>query len=245
LPPCCHDTAPRSVLLKRGIHQSISSSIDAGSSRPVSWNRSSSCRAHIEDAEGRLLGQGAGGPAATRFGADRSIQSEAAAIDADLPPTALTQASAGVGLAGIVASGSGKPIEIEREGPADRRGLLFECFAIGRPRSAQDAYLRLEDINSPIGHEVRSSSNTCQDSSRGIAWVPPASPPSNLVIGGSRAPAPSGIVFDKGAVRPAVPAAAAVRPQQWNHRWIKEDSTEAPMISVHGFIRCFFDHAWA
>jgi hypothetical protein len=47
-------------------------------------------------------------------------------------------------------------------------------------------------------------------------------------------------VFDKGAVRPAVPAAAAVRPQQWKHRWIKEDSTEVPIISIHGIIRYFF-----
>jgi hypothetical protein len=30
LTPCCHDTAPRSPLLKRGIHQHTSSSIDAG-----------------------------------------------------------------------------------------------------------------------------------------------------------------------------------------------------------------------
>jgi hypothetical protein len=30
LPPCCHDTAPRSALLKRGIHQHNSSSMDAG-----------------------------------------------------------------------------------------------------------------------------------------------------------------------------------------------------------------------
>ncbi len=70
-----------------------------------------SCRARIEDAEGRLLGQGAAGPAATRLGADRSIQavraaSEAAAIDAGLPPTALAQASAGVGLAGIDRKGA-------------------------------------------------------------------------------------------------------------------------------------------
>jgi glucosamine kinase len=65
-----------------------------------------SCRARIEDAQGRLLGQGAAGPAATRFGADRSIQavrtaSMAAASDAGLPPTALAQTSAAVGLAGI------------------------------------------------------------------------------------------------------------------------------------------------
>ena len=70
-----------------------------------------SCRARIEDAKGRLLGQGAAGPAATRLGADRSIQavraaSEAAAIDAGLPLTALAQASAGVGLAGIDRKGA-------------------------------------------------------------------------------------------------------------------------------------------
>src|ERR1700704_6780785 len=65
-----------------------------------------SCRARIEDAEGRLLGQGDAGPAATRIGTDRSMQavrtaSMAAAIDAGLPPTVLAQTSAGVGLAGI------------------------------------------------------------------------------------------------------------------------------------------------
>src|ERR1700726_3816595 len=70
-----------------------------------------SCRARIEDAEGRLLRQGTAGPAATRLGADRSIQavraaSEAAAIDAGLPPTALARASAGVGLAGIDRKGA-------------------------------------------------------------------------------------------------------------------------------------------
>src|SRR6266849_6423037 len=70
-----------------------------------------SCRARIEDAEGRLLGQGAAGPAATRIGADRSMQvvctaSMAAAIDAGLPPTALAHTSAGVGLAGIDRKGA-------------------------------------------------------------------------------------------------------------------------------------------
>jgi len=65
-----------------------------------------SCRARIEDAEGRLLGQGAAGPAATRIGADRSMQavrtaSMAAASDAGLLPAALAHTSAGVGLAGI------------------------------------------------------------------------------------------------------------------------------------------------
>ena len=70
-----------------------------------------SCRARIEDAEGRALGQGNAGPAATRFGVDRSMQairtaSVAAAIDAGLPPDALAQASAGVGLAGIDRKGA-------------------------------------------------------------------------------------------------------------------------------------------
>src|SRR5882757_4717771 len=70
-----------------------------------------SCRARIEDAEGRLLGQGVAGPAATRIGADRSMQavhaaSMAAAVDAGLLPTVLTHASAGVGLAGMDRKGA-------------------------------------------------------------------------------------------------------------------------------------------
>ena len=70
-----------------------------------------SCRARIEDAEGRLLGQGAAGPAATRIGADRSMQavhtaSMAAAVDAGLLPTVLAHTSAGVGLAGIDRKGA-------------------------------------------------------------------------------------------------------------------------------------------
>jgi glucosamine kinase len=70
-----------------------------------------SCRARIEDAEGRLLGQGDAGPAATRIGADRSMQSVrtasmAAAIDAGLLPAALAQTSAGVGWAGIDRKGA-------------------------------------------------------------------------------------------------------------------------------------------
>ncbi len=70
-----------------------------------------SCRARIEDADGRLLGQGAAGPATTRIGADRSMQavcaaSMAAAIDAGLPPAALAHTTAGVGLAGIDRKGA-------------------------------------------------------------------------------------------------------------------------------------------
>jgi peptidoglycan/LPS O-acetylase OafA/YrhL len=41
LPPCCHDLAPRSALLKRGIHQHTSSSTPLASSKLISWNRSS------------------------------------------------------------------------------------------------------------------------------------------------------------------------------------------------------------
>ena len=70
-----------------------------------------SCRARIEDAEGRVLGQGATGPATTRIGADRSMlavraASMAAAIDAGLPPAALADMIAGVGLAGIDRQGA-------------------------------------------------------------------------------------------------------------------------------------------
>jgi len=70
-----------------------------------------SCRARIEDAKGRVLGEGVAGPAATRIGAERSMQavrtaSMAAAIDAGLLPTALANTSAGVGLAGIERKGA-------------------------------------------------------------------------------------------------------------------------------------------
>src|ERR1700726_2325564 len=41
-----HDTAPRSALLKRGIHQQPSSSIDVSFSMPGSWNRPSSSTPH-------------------------------------------------------------------------------------------------------------------------------------------------------------------------------------------------------
>jgi glucosamine kinase len=69
------------------------------------------CRARIEDAKGRVLGEGVAGPAATRIGAERSMQavrtaSMAAAIDAGLLPAALANTSAGVGLAGIERKGA-------------------------------------------------------------------------------------------------------------------------------------------
>src|SRR5258707_11774208 len=64
-----------------------------------------SCRARIEDAEGRLLGQGSAGPATTRIGADRAMQavraaSMAAAINGGLPPAALADTRSALGLAG-------------------------------------------------------------------------------------------------------------------------------------------------
>jgi glucosamine kinase len=69
------------------------------------------CRARIEDAQGRALGQGAAGPATTRIGAEKAMQavreaSMAAAVDAGLPPDVLVGASAAVGLAGMDRKGA-------------------------------------------------------------------------------------------------------------------------------------------
>ena len=69
------------------------------------------CRARIEDAEGRVRGQGLGGPAALRLGIAQSLAvieaaSRAAAADAGLPPAALSEMHAGVGLAGIGRKGA-------------------------------------------------------------------------------------------------------------------------------------------
>lgn len=64
------------------------------------------CRARIEDAEGRVLGTGIGGPAAVRLGIDQSIAAvkmacHAALAEAQLPVEALSHMDAAVGLAGI------------------------------------------------------------------------------------------------------------------------------------------------
>ena len=66
----------------------------------------SGCRARIADAGGRKLGEGAGPPAALRFGVQRSMSAirvacEAAITDADLPLTALANMDAVIGLAGV------------------------------------------------------------------------------------------------------------------------------------------------
>src|SRR5258705_4576412 len=103
-----------------------------------------SCRARIEDADGRLLGQGAAGPATTRIGADRSMQavcaaSMAAVIDAGLPPTALAHSTAGVGLAGID----------RKRGLQALLGLPHPFRNIVYPRDAQNALLGAR--NGPAG----------------------------------------------------------------------------------------------
>lgn len=79
------------------------------------------CRARIEDNGGHLLGAGSAGPAAVRIGIDRSLAeveaaSRAAAVDAGLPSSALSEMDAGVGLAGI-----------------GRRGVLDEVYARSHP----------------------------------------------------------------------------------------------------------------
>jgi glucosamine kinase len=68
------------------------------------------CRARLEDAEGRVLGTGTGGPAAVRFGIDRSMAAVeqaclAALADAKLPREALGAMDAAVGLAGLASKG--------------------------------------------------------------------------------------------------------------------------------------------
>ena len=68
-------------------------------------------RARIEDAEGRVLGTGLGGPAALRLGIAQSLAAvetaaRAAATEAGLPPAALRDMHAGIGLAGIGRKGA-------------------------------------------------------------------------------------------------------------------------------------------
>jgi glucosamine kinase len=79
------------------------------------------CRARIEDADGRTLGAGVAGPAAVRLGIEQSLAEmekacRGAAADAELPPSALADMDAGVGLAGI-----------------GRRGVLDEIYARPHP----------------------------------------------------------------------------------------------------------------
>jgi glucosamine kinase len=69
------------------------------------------CRARIEDAEGRLLGTGIAGPAALRFGIERSLAEveracRAALDEAGLGADALSLIHAAVGLAGVGRKGA-------------------------------------------------------------------------------------------------------------------------------------------
>jgi glucosamine kinase len=79
------------------------------------------CRARVEDADGHRLGSGCAGPAAARLGIDQSLAEvesacRAAAAEAGLPPAALADMHAGVGLAGM-----------------GRRGVLDEIYARPHP----------------------------------------------------------------------------------------------------------------
>lgn len=70
-----------------------------------------SCRARIEDAEGRLLGTGIAGPAALRMGIDQTLTEvekacRAALDEAGLDTTALNSMHAAVGLAGVGRKGA-------------------------------------------------------------------------------------------------------------------------------------------
>ena len=69
------------------------------------------CRARIQDAEGRLLGTGIGGPAALRVGIDRALGEvvkacRAALEEAGLDADALSSVHAAVGLAGVGRKGA-------------------------------------------------------------------------------------------------------------------------------------------
>jgi glucosamine kinase len=69
------------------------------------------CRARIEDAEGRVLGAGLGGPAALRFGIAQSfaaleMAARAALVEAGLPSSTLGRMHAGIGIAGIGRKGA-------------------------------------------------------------------------------------------------------------------------------------------
>src|SRR3974390_2360227 len=66
----------------------------------------SRCRARIENAQGRLLGEGASGPATTRLGVDKAWRSimracEAAAEQAGINAANFALMQAGIGIAGL------------------------------------------------------------------------------------------------------------------------------------------------
>ncbi|WP_372424804.1 BadF/BadG/BcrA/BcrD ATPase family protein [Salinarimonas chemoclinalis] len=74
------------------------------------------CRARVETAEGTVLGQGLAGPAATRFGIERSwaaiLQAaEAAIAEADLGAAEIARIRAGIGVAGLGRKGAREAFE--------------------------------------------------------------------------------------------------------------------------------------
>lgn len=80
--------------------------IDGGGSR---------CRARIEDEQGRVLGEGASGPATTRLGVDKAWRSimracEAAAEQAGLGTENFALSHAGIGIAGLGRRGAGQAL---------------------------------------------------------------------------------------------------------------------------------------
>jgi glucosamine kinase len=100
--------------------------IDGGGSR---------CRARLETADGRLLGQGLSGPASMRFGFETAREAIMAATrqtlrEANLPEEALQRVFAGIGLAGTGQRGAREALESWRHPFA---GAWFEG----------DAYLAL------------------------------------------------------------------------------------------------------
>ena len=84
------------------------------------------CRARLEDAEGRVLGLGLGGPASTRLGAEACydaimMATRSAFAEAGLAEAAMAEAAAGLGIAGL----SSRPIV-----RADLEGRIYpfaEC----------------------------------------------------------------------------------------------------------------------
>lgn len=73
------------------------------------------CRARLSDAQGRILGEGVGGPANIRLGlavawAGILAATDAALAAAGLDRSALPRLNAGFGLAGIVAAGDANPL---------------------------------------------------------------------------------------------------------------------------------------
>ena len=85
------------------------------------------CRARIEDADGRVLGQGSAGPASIRLGLDASLAAidaacRASAEDAQLPAEALSQMHAVIGLAGACRRGA---LEQLRSRPQPFRSVTY------------------------------------------------------------------------------------------------------------------------